>query len=269
MIERRWIDAPPYPGKTGGAYNFSVLLPGGETRSYNFLNYMGSPRDVMTVAHELGHGVHGMLAAEAQGVLMYQAPMAYAETASIFGEMTTFRYLLERTESDEQRLALLMGKCSDHMNTVVRQISFSNFERKIHAERRTGKLTAEDYDAAWMDVTRAFYGPDGELFTYEHAQNLWAYVTHFLRPFYVYAYAFGELFTQSLYAVQGELGERFEGMYLELLRAGGSKDAVELMAPFGLDPRDPQFWRRGIAGSVQTWLDEAEAISARLGVVVG
>jgi oligoendopeptidase F len=267
MLDRRWVDAPPYPGKTGGAYNFSVLLPGGETRSYNFLNYLGSPRDVMTVAHELGHGVHGMLAARAQGVLMYQAPMAYAETASIFGEMTTFRYLLERAGSDQERLALLMDKCADHMNTVVRQISFSNFERKIHATRRQGKLTAEEYDAAWMEVTRAFYGPDGALFTYENAQNLWAYVTHFLRPFYVYAYAFGELFTQSLYAVRGELGDRFEGMYLDLLRAGGSKDAVQLMAPFGLDPRDPQFWRRGIEGSVMTWLDEAEAISARMGVV--
>lgn len=268
MLERKWVDAPPYAGKTGGAYNFSVLLPGGEARSYNFLNYLGSPRDVMTVAHELGHGVHGMLAAEAQGVLMYQAPMAYAETASIFGEMTTFRYLLDRTESDQQRLALLMDKCGDHINTVVRQISFSNFERKIHEQRRQGKLTAEEYDGAWMEVTKAFYGPDGELFTYENAQNLWAYVTHFLRPFYVYAYAFGELFTQSLYAVQGDLGGKFEGMYLDLLRAGGSKNAVELMAPFGLDPRDPQFWRRGIEGSVKAWLDEAEAISARMGVVV-
>jgi oligoendopeptidase F len=268
MIDRKWVDAPPYAGKTGGAFNFSVLLPGGEARSYNFLNYMGSTRDVMTVAHEVGHGVHGMLAAEAQGVLMYQAPMAYAETASIFGEMTTFKYLLERAQTDEQRLALLMDKCSDHVNTVVRQISFSNFERKIHAQRRHGKLTTEEYEAAWMETTRAFYGADGELFTYDNAQNLWAYVTHFLRPFYVYAYAFGELFTQSLYAVQGELGGRFEGMYLELLRAGGSKDAVELMAPFGLDPRDPEFWRRGIAGSVQGWLDEAERISARMGVVV-
>lgn len=268
MIECRWVDAPPYPGKTGGAFNFSVLLPGDEARSYNFLNYLGSTRDVMTVAHEVGHGVHGMLAAKAQGVLMYQAPMAYAETASIFGEMTTFRYLLERAETDEQRLALLMDKCSDHINTVVRQISFSNFERKIHVQRRQGKLTNEDYDATWMEVTHAFYGPDGELFTYDSTHNLWAYVTHFLRPFYVYAYAFGELFTQSLYAVQGDLGDRFEGMYLDLLRAGGSKNAVELMEPFGLDPRDPEFWRRGIAGSVQTWLDEAEAISARLGVTV-
>jgi oligoendopeptidase F len=268
MFEKRWVDAPPYPGKTGGAYNFSILLPGDEARSYNFLNYLGSTRDVMTVAHEAGHGVHGMLAAEAQGALQYRAPMAYAETASIFGEMTTFRYLLERTSSDEQRLALLMDKCSDHINTVVRQISFSNFEREIHTARPSGKLSLEDYGAIWMKVTRAFYGSDGELFTYEDTDNLWCYVTHFLRPFYVYAYAFGELFTQSLHAVSRDFGGDFERMYLDLLRAGGSKSAVELMAPFGLDPRDPAFWRRGIEGSVKTWLDEAETISARLGVVV-
>lgn len=266
MIERKWVDAPPYAGKTGGAFNFSILLPGDEARSYNFLNYLGSTRDVMTVAHELGHGVHGMLAAQTQGALMYRAPMAYAETASIFGEMTTFGYLLEQTRTDEQRLALLMNKCSDHINSVVRQISFSNFERAIHAARPKGKLTVEDYAEHWMNVTRAFYGQGGELFTYDDTDNLWAYVTHFLRPFYVYAYAFGELFTQSLYAVRQDFGSRFEGMYLDLLRAGGTKNAVELMEPFGLDPRQPDFWRKGIEGSVQTWLDEAEAISARLGV---
>ncbi|MEM6990154.1 MAG: M3 family oligoendopeptidase [Myxococcota bacterium] len=266
MFDRKWVDAPPYEGKTGGAFNFSVLLPNGEARAYNFLNYMGSTRDVMTVAHEAGHGAHGMLAAEAQGALMFRAPMAYAETASIFGEMTTFKYLLQRAETDEQRLALLMDKCSDHVNTVVRQISFSNFERKVHAQRKQGKLTADDYSAAWMDVTRAFYGDDGDQFTYDNAGNLWAYVTHFLRPFYVYAYAFGELFTQSLFAVQEDFGDDFEAMYLDLLRAGGSQSAVELMAPFELDPRDPSFWRKGIEGSIKSWLDEAEAISAKMGV---
>lgn len=264
MFDRKWVDAPPYEGKTGGAYNFSVLMPDGEARAYNFLNYLGSTRDVMTVAHEVGHGAHGMLAAQAQGALMFRAPMAYAETASIFGEMTTFKYLLERAETDEQRLALLMSKSSDHVNTVVRQISFSNFERKVHEQRKDGKLTAADFSAAWMDVTHGFYGAEGDLFTYDNAQNLWSYVTHFLRPFYVYAYAFGELFTQSLFAVQSDFGDDFESMYLDLLRAGGSKSAVELMAPFKLDPRDPAFWRKGIEGSVKTWLDEAEAISAKM-----
>lgn len=268
MFERKWVDAPPYAGKTGGAFNLSILLPDGEPRAYNFLNYLGATRDVMTVAHESGHGAHGLIAAEAQGALQFRAPMAYAETASIFGEMTTFRYLLDRAESDEQRLALLMDKCADHINTVVRQISFSNFERKIHDARRRGKLTVDDYNAYWMEVTRAFYGEEGELFTYENTDNLWAYVSHFLRPFYVYAYAFGELFTQSLYAVQDQFGDDFEKMYLDVLRAGGSKSAVELMEPFGLDPRDPEFWRDGIAGSVKSWLDEAESISKKLGVEI-
>ncbi len=266
MVERKWVDAPPYPGKTGGAFNFAVCLPGNEARAYNFLNYLGSTRDVMTVAHEAGHGVHGMLAANAQGPLMFRAPMAYAETASIFGEMTTFKYLLERAETDEQRLVMLMDKCADHINTVVRQISFSNFERKIHEARKAGKLTVEEYSGHWMDVTKAFYGEPDDLFTYAHTENLWCYVSHFLRPFYVYAYAFGELFTQSLFAVQDKFGEDFEPMYLDLLKAGGSKDAVQLMEPFGLDPREASFWRNGIEGSLATWLDEAEAISKKMGV---
>lgn len=266
MLDSRWVDAPPYPGKTGGAYNLSLLLPGGDARAYNFLNYQGSARDVMTVAHEVGHGAHGLLAAREQGALMFRAPMAYAETASIFGEMTTFRYLLDRTDGDPQRLALLMDKCADHINTVVRQISFSHFEQRVHERRRQARLTVEELSAIWLDVTRLFYGPDGDLFTYDNADNLWAYVTHFLRPFYVYAYAFGELFTQSLFAVQGRFGKDFEPMYLELLRAGGTRNAVELMAPFGLDPRDPSFWLEGIRGSLGRWLDDAEAISARLGV---
>jgi oligoendopeptidase F len=268
MLERKWVDAPPYAGKTGGAFNYAVLLPGGEARAYNFLNYLGSPRDIMTVAHEAGHGVHGMLAAQQQGALMFRAPMAYAETASIFAEMTTFRYLLQRTASDEEKLALLMQKSADHINTVVRQISFSNFERKVHLARRDTKLTVENFSSAWMDVTRAFYGEPGALFTYEHVDNLWSYVSHFLRPFYVYAYAFGELFTQSLFARRDDFGREFEPLYLNLLRAGGSQNAVELMAPFGLDPREPAFWRRGIEASVSSWLDEAETISARMGVTV-
>jgi len=268
MLERKWVDAPPYAGKGGGAFNYAVLLPNGEPRAYNFLNYMGSNRDIMTMAHEAGHGVHGMLAAEKQGALMFRAPMAYAETASIFGEMTTFQYVLERTSRDEDKLALLMEKSADHVNTVVRQISFSNFERRIHAQRANGKLMVEDFNQAWMDVTQAFYGQEGDLFTYDNVDNLWSYVSHFLRPFYVYAYAFGELFTQSLFACKDQFGEEFEGMYLDLLRAGGSQNAVQLMAPFGLDPREPDFWRRGIEASITSWLDEAEVISARMGVII-
>jgi oligoendopeptidase F len=180
--------------------------------------------------------------------------------------MTTFQYLLERTDKDEQRLALLMEKAADHLNSVVRQISFSNFEQKIHEQRKHGKLTSEDFSKAWMAVTRAFYGEPGTLFTYENTDILWSYVGHFLRPFYVYAYAFGELFTQSLFAVRKNFGKDFEPMYLDLLRAGGSKNAVELMKPFGLDPRSPTFWTNGIQGSLSAWLDQAEALSKKMGV---
>lgn len=264
MLDRRWVDAPPYKGKVGGAFNYSVCLPGGDVRAYNFLNYMGSTRDVMTVAHELGHGVHGLLAGAAQGPLLFRAPMVYAETASIFGEMTTFDYVLAAAETDQQRLALLMGKSNDFLNSVVRQISFSNFERQLHDRRRGGKLTVEELNDSWMGVTRAFYGEDGDLFTYEHTHNLWAYVGHFLRPFYVYAYAFGELFTQSLFAIRERFGAEFEPMYLDLLRAGGTKSAVELMKPFGLDPTTPAFWQNGITGSLTRWLDEAERITDQL-----
>lgn len=264
MLDRKWVDAPPYKGKVGGAFNYSVCLPGGDVRAYNFLNYMGSTRDVMTVAHELGHGVHGLLAGAAQGPLLFRAPMVYAETASIFGEMTTFDYVLANAEDDQQRLALLMGKSNDFLNSVVRQISFSNFERQIHARRRDGKLTVEELNEVWMSVTRAFYGDDGDLFTYDNTHNLWAYVSHFQRPFYVYAYAFGELFTQSLFAIRERFGAEFEPMYLELLRAGGTKSAVELMKPFDLDPTSPTFWQNGVTGSVTRWLDEAERITNAL-----
>lgn len=264
MLERKWVDAPPSKGKVGGAFNYSVCLPGQDVRAYNFLNYMGSTRDVMTVAHELGHGVHGMLAGKARGPLLFRAPMVYAETASIFGEMTTFQYILANAETDQQRLALVMSKSGDFLNSVVRQISFSNFEQRIHARRRDGKLTVEELNQTWMEVTRAFYGEPGDLFTYDDAHNLWAYVSHFLRPFYVYAYAFGELFTQSLFAIRERFGAEFEPMYLDLLRAGGTKSAVELMEPFGLDPTTPAFWREGINGSVTAWLDEAERITDSL-----
>ncbi|MFT5481905.1 MAG: oligoendopeptidase F [Halieaceae bacterium] len=264
MLASQWVDAPPAEGKRGGAFNYSVLLPSGEPRSYNLLNYMGSLNNVMTVAHELGHGVHGMLAAESQGALMFRSPTAYAETASIFGEMTTFNHLLGKTQSDTEKLSLLMSKSADFIGTAVRQISFSNFERRIHLERRTAKLKVADFNEAWMAETKAFYGEEGDIFSYEYADNLWCYIPHFFRPFYVYAYAFGELFTQSLYARREHYGDEFENMYLDLLRAGGSKNAVELMAPFGLDPREPDFWREGIESSIAVWLDEAEVISERI-----
>ncbi len=266
ILDSQWVDVPPYKGKQGGAFNASGMYPD-KARSFNLLNYQGSVRDVMTTAHELGHGVHGLLAIEAQGALQWRAPMNYAETASIFGEMVTFQYLLSQAKTDEERLVMYMDKASDFMNTVVRQISFSLFEQRCHAKRAEGKLTVEDFNHIWMEVTEELYGKDGDLFSYSDMERLWCYVGHFMRPFYVYAYAFGELFTQSLFAKKDDFGDQFEPMYLELLRAGGTKDAKELMAPFGLDPTDPQFWVNGISASITTWMDEAEKLAKKLGYI--
>jgi oligoendopeptidase F len=260
------IDAPVVPGKSSGAYCSTLVLPGGKTVPLVLLNFQGSQRDVMTLAHELGHAVHGILAGEAQGALMAHAPMAYAETASVFGEMTTFNYLraeLEKSGDKRALLALLTSKIDDIINTSVRQISFSNFERRVHGAKR--RLSVEELNGIWLEVTQEMYGQEGEVFTYADMEYLWAYISHFHRPFYVYSYAFGELLTHSLYAKRARLGAKFEPLYLELLRAGGTKNAVELLKPFGLDPRDPNFWSEGIQISLGAMIDEAEKLARELG----
>lgn len=267
QIGERRIDAPAHEGKQGGAFNYSLMLPGKKPISFTFLNYLGSSRDVMTVAHELGHGVHGLLAGEAQGPHMFRAPMAYAETASVFGEMTTFRALrAEVAESGDKKrlLAMTMDKMDDIINTVVRQIGFSNFERLVHGV--PGRLSPDELDDLWMQTTKALYGESGDVFTYDDTEHLWCYVGHFHRPFYVYAYAFGELLTQSLYAQQEALGDRFEPLYLDMLRSGSTKDVVELLEPFGLDPTDPQFWTHGIEVSLGSLIQEAEQLTDELGI---
>ncbi|MDD9912577.1 MAG: M3 family oligoendopeptidase [Alphaproteobacteria bacterium] len=263
-----WIDAPVSKEKRSGAFCAGFAMSGesgqAEPRAYVMLNHTGTARDFATLAHELGHAVHDMLAIPAQNSLMWSPPLAYAETASIFAEMVTFEHLMKKCESDKEKLSLYMEKCNDHINTVVRQISFSYFEQAMHAKRKMGKLTTEEITEMWMDINQRFYGEDGEVFIYKDVDNLWCYISHFLSPFYVYAYAFGELFTQSLYAVKDQFGDDFEEMYLDLLRAGGTKNAVELMKPFGLDPTDPTFWERGIQASFGVWLDEAEKLSEKL-----
>jgi oligoendopeptidase F len=268
------IDAPVTKGRRSGAFNYSIVLPGNYPSSFVFLNYLGSNHDVMTLAHELGHGVHGILAGEAQGALMAQAPIAYAETASVFGEMTTFTFLkkqLQQSNDVKTLLALVMEKIDGTLNTVVRQIGFSNFERRLHgmdAEYRTWnepeKLSTDALDVIWLATLKELYGNDGEIFTYEHAEHLWTYVSHFHRPFYVYGYAFGELLTQSLYAQQPSLGDRFEPLYLDLLRSGSTKNVVELLAPFGLDPTKKDFWENGINVSLAAMIREAEELAKKL-----
>lgn len=265
MIAEGWIDAAASKGKAGGAFNNSFCVPGDVPVAITFMNYLGSARDVMTLAHELGHGVHGMLAGRAQGSLMIHPPIPYAETASIFGEMTTFTFLKEkivRSGDKKELLALLMHKLDMVMNTVIRQIGFSNFERRVHGARK--RLSVEELDAIWMETTYELYGKPGDVFTYEDTNRLWAFIPHFHWPFYVFGYAFGELLTQSLYAMRGSFGNRFEELYLELLRAGGTKDVVELLAPFKLNAADPAFWVKGMQVGMKSMLDEAEILAKEL-----
>ncbi len=274
------IDAHVTRGRRGGAFNYSLVLPQGVPVSFTFLNYLGSNRDVMTLAHELGHGVHGILGGETQGPLMFHAPIAYCETASVFGEMTTFNFLKARLEKEgdaKRAVALVMGKIDDVLNTVVRQISFSNFERRFHGMdadykkwSEPKKLSVEELDALWITTTKELYGEEGDAFAYENMEHLWSYVSHFhsYKPFYVYGYAFGELLTHSLYAQKERLGDKFEPLYLDMLRAGGTKNVTELLAPFGLDPANPQFWADGIRISMGKMIEEAEALSREMGIAV-
>jgi oligoendopeptidase F len=273
----RRIDAPVTKEKRQGAFNSSHVLPDGKAVSFTLLNYLGSNRDVMTLAHELGHGVHGILSGEAQGPLMFHAPIAYCETASVFGEMTTFAFLknrLSQTGDTRSLLALIMSKIDDAINTVVRQIGLSNFERRLHGMDSSyqtwsapTKLSVEQLNAIWLKTAQELYGQEGEIFTYENTDYLWSYISHFHCPFYVYAYAFGELLTHSLYAQRERLGARFEPLYLDLLRSGATKNVVELLSPFGLNPMKEDFWVEGMNSTLGTLLEQAEQLSRTLGVV--
>ena len=221
------------------------------------LNYLVKPRDVMTLAHELGHGVHQVLAAE-QGELLSATPLTLAETASVFGEMLTFRKLLEQATTQEERKVLLAGKVEDMINTVVRQIAFYDFECKLHAARAEGELTPDDINALWMSVQGESLGPVFKFM--DGYETFWAYIPHFVHsPFYVYAYAFGDGLVNALYAVYEDKGEDFKDKYFDMLKAGGSKHHTELLAPFGLDASDPAFWAKGL-GMIDGMIDELEAM---------
>ena len=241
FFERRWIDAGVREGKQPGAFSHPTVP---SAHPYVLLNYMGKPRDVMTLAHELGHGVHQVLAAP-NGALMAPTPLTLAETASVFGEMLTFRKLLADTQDKKQRKAMLAAKVEDMINTVVRQIAFYTFERKVHLERRNGELTADKICDLWMSVQAESLGPAIEL--KPGYENFWVYIPHFIHsPFYVYAYAFGDCLVNSLYAVYEQSEAGFAERYLAMLSAGGTKHHSELLAPFGLDARDPKFWDGGL-----------------------
>ncbi len=241
FFDGSWIDAPTRPGKAPGAFAHPTVP---SVHPYVLLNYQGKVRDVMTLAHELGHGVHQVLAAE-QGLLMAQTPLTLAETASVFGEMLTFRTMLERARSSRERRIMLAAKAEDMINTVVRQIAFYTFERKVHLERREGELTAERLGEIWLEVQAESLGPAIRL--PPEYSVFWTYIPHFIHsPFYVYAYAFGDCLVNSLYAVYEGAENGFQEKYLAMLKAGGTKRHGELLRPFGLDATDPGFWKMGL-----------------------
>jgi oligoendopeptidase F len=256
FFDKNWIDAPVREGKATGAFAHPTVP---SAHPYVLLNYQGKTRDVMTLAHELGHGVHQVLAAK-QGPLMADTPLTLAETASVFGEMLTFRSLLADAESKTQRKSMLAGKVEDMLNTVVRQIAFYTFERKVHTARLEGELTADQIGALWMSVQGESLGP---AVTFDEGyETYWAYIPHFIHsPFYVYAYAFGDCLVNSLYAVYQDANAGFAEKYFDMLRAGGSKHHRELLAPFGLDASDPAFWQRGLK-MIEGMIDELETLEA-------
>ena len=254
FFDERWIDAPVRPGKAPGAFAHPTVP---SAHPYVLLNYQGKPRDVMTLAHELGHGVHQVLAGP-QGALMAPTPLTLAETASVFGEMLTFRALLGKTSTVAERRVMLAGKVEDMINTVVRQVAFYTFERRLHLARREGELTADAIGDIWMGVQGESLGPAIKLMPgYE---TYWAYIPHFIHsPFYVYAYAFGDCLVNSLYGVFERAQEGFAERYLAMLAAGGTKHHSELLAPFGLDATDPGFWQIGL-GMIEGMIAELEAM---------
>jgi oligoendopeptidase F len=253
FFDKNWIDAPVRAGKAPGAFAHPTVP---SAHPYVLLNYQGKPRDVMTLAHELGHGVHQVLAAP-NGALMAPTPLTLAETASVFGEMLTFRALLAKA-APAQRKAMLVQKVEDMINTVVRQIAFYTFERKLHTERRNGELTPEKICELWMDVQGESLGPAIRL--RDGYETFWAYIPHFVHsPFYVYAYAFGDCLVNSLYAVYEKADAGFAERYLAMLAAGGTKHHSDLLRPFGLDARDPSFWQTGLK-LISSMIDEIEAL---------
>jgi oligoendopeptidase F len=249
-----WIDAPARPGKSPGAFAHPTVP---SAHPYLLLNYQGKVRDVMTLAHELGHGVHQVLAA-GQGALMADTPLTLAETASVFGEMLTFQSLLKSAPDKSTRKAMLAGKVEDMLNTVVRQIAFYDFESRLHMARRQGELTPDQIGEIWMAVQTESLGP---AFTYDDEYKVfWSYIGHFIHsPFYVYAYAFGDCLVNSLYAAYQSGQPDFQAKYLDMLRSGGVKRHKELLAPFGLDASDPAFWDKGL-GVISGFVDELEKL---------
>ena len=254
FFEKGWIDAAVKPGKAPGAFSHPTVT---DVHPYILLNYLGKPRDIMTLAHELGHGVHQSLSSS-QGEILANTPLTLAETASVFGEMLTFQKMLSESKGEINRKQLLAGKVEDMINTVVRQISFYDFECRVHHNRQLGELTPDQINKIWLDVSKESLGP---AFKYAKGyENFWAYVPHFIHsPFYVYAYAFGDGLVNALYSAYQSGVPNFEDKYFELLSSGGSKHHSQLLKPFQLDASDPTFWTKGL-DLISSMIDELEEL---------
>ena len=254
FFEKGWIDAAVKPGKAPGAFSHPTVT---DVHPYILLNYLGKPRDIMTLAHELGHGVHQSLSSS-QGEILANTPLTLAETASVFGEMLTFQKMLSESKGEINRKQLLAGKVEDMINTVVRQISFYDFECRVHHNRQLGELTPDQINKIWLDVSKESLGP---AFNYAKGyENFWAYVPHFIHsPFYVYAYAFGDGLVNALYSAYQSGVPNFEDKYFELLSSGGSKHHSQLLKPFQLDASDPTFWTKGL-DLISSMIDELEEL---------
>lgn len=252
FFDKNWIDASPRAGKASGAFSHPTVP---SVHPYILMNYQGKSRDVMTLAHELGHGIHQVLAGR-QGHLMADTPLTLAETASVFGEMLTFQSMLKNKTSPEQRRLMLASKVEDMLNTVVRQIAFHEFETHLHDERRSGELTPDDIGEIWMKIQKKSLGPAIKLDPNYSA--FWSYIPHFIHsPFYVYAYAFGDCLVNSLYAVYEESESGFTEKYIEMLSAGGTLRHKELLSPFNLDAGNPEFWEKGLS-MIEGFIDELD-----------
>lgn len=259
FFARGWIDAPVRPGKAPGAFAHPTVP---SAHPYLLVNFQGRTRDLMTLAHELGHGVHQVLAG-GQGLLMSETPLTLAETASVFGEMLVFQSVLSEESDPKRRRVLLASKVEDMLNTVVRQVAMYSFEEKVHGERRSGEILTERLGDIWLETQRESLGPAIRL--EGDCRNFWAYIPHFIHaPFYVYAYAFGDCLVNALFsryeeAQRAGTAEEFVGKYLDLLRAGGSKRHQDLLAPFQLSAADPDFWLKGL-GLTSRFIDELESL---------
>ena len=254
FFENNWIDVPTRQGKRGGAFAHPTVP---SVHPYILLNFQGKTRDIMTLAHELGHGIH-MYLARSNGYFMSDTPLTLAETASIFGEQLVFRYLLDNEKDINKKIAIIANKIEDMINSIIRQIAFLEFEKTVHEERKFGEISVDRLNEIWLNVQKKSLG---DIFEFsDEYKYYWSYIPHFIHsPFYVYSYAFGNCLVNSLYARYTEDLDDFENKYIDLLSAGGSKNYVDLLEPFNLDPRDEGFWQNGL-DLVISLIDELEML---------